>query len=92
MVRRARLGAHGVQAVANKLLRLQAVRNRSDEVALAFDGGERDALGVVRDEVLVDAARVVSAVVHPRPLGVLVHGFDRWRREAAAERFVSAEM
>ena len=51
MVRRARLGAHpsGGQAVANHLVRLQAVRDRSDDVALALDGGKRDALGVVRD-------------------------------------------
>ena len=42
MVRRARLSAHGVQAVANNLLRLQAVHDRSDEVALALDDGERD--------------------------------------------------
>jgi len=42
MVRRARLGAQGLQAVANNLVRLQAVRNRSDDVALALDDGERD--------------------------------------------------
>ena len=59
MVRQARSGAQGVKAVVKNLVRLQAVRDRIDEVALAIDDGERDALGVMRDEVLVDAARVV---------------------------------
>ena len=65
MVRRERSQApRGFRLVANDLLRFEAVRGRSDAVALALDDGERDALGVVRDEDLVDAARVVSAVVH----------------------------
>ena len=89
-VRRARLGAQG-DHVAKHLVRLQAIRDRGDDVALALDDGQRDALGVERDEVLLDAARVVSAVVNARPLGVLVQGLDRWRREAAAERFVSSQ-
>ena len=49
MVRQARSGAQGVKAVVKNLVRLQAVRDRIDEVALAIDDGERDAVGVVRD-------------------------------------------
>ena len=64
IVRQERSCARGVQAVADELLRLEAVRRSFDALALAFDDGEGDALGVVRDEVLVDAARVDSAVVH----------------------------
>ena len=70
MVRQARSGARGVKAVVDELVRLQAFRDRVDGLALALDDGERDALGVVRDEVLADAARVVSAVVQFRLLGV----------------------
>ena len=46
MVRQARSGARGVKAVVNKLVRLQAFRDRidggeRDEVALALDDGEQ---------------------------------------------------
>ena len=67
------------------MLRLEAVRRSFDALALAFDDGEGDALSVVRDEVLVDAARVDCAVVHLCLLGVPVQGLDRGRREAAAD-------
>ena len=43
----------------DELLRLQATRDRVDDLALALDDGERGALGVVRGEVLGKAARVV---------------------------------
>ena len=76
----------------NELVRLQAARDRVDDLALALDDGERGALGVVRDEVLGDAARVVGAVMQLRLLGVPVQGLDRGRREAAAERLVEAEL
>ena len=85
MVRQARSGARGIKAILNELVRLQAARDRVDDLALALDDGERGALGVVRDEVLGDAARVVGAVMQLRLLGVPVQGLDRGRREAAAE-------
>ena len=68
MVRQAHSGARGVKAVLDELVRLQAARDRVDDLALALDDGERGALGVVRDEVLGDAARVRSLCVQRDPL------------------------
>ena len=48
MVRQARSGARGVKAVLNELVRLQAARDRVDDLALALDDGERGALGAGR--------------------------------------------
>ena len=90
-VRRAHSGALGGH-VPQQLAGLLASHSSFDRLALALDDFERDALAVEGGEGRLIAAGVVGAVAHARLLGALVQGFDRGRREAAAEGVVEAEL